>query len=106
MSLIAIHTVDVQFGDCDPADSVFFPNFLRWMDAAALAFFQTNRFAKTDTARSGQVKGKRTLLGDDGGPSAASNDCRRLNMGRPRIERTITQSAPNRTTSTTTPTTA
>jgi 4-hydroxybenzoyl-CoA thioesterase len=33
------HTVTVQFGDCDPAGIVFFPNFSRWMDAASLAFF-------------------------------------------------------------------
>lgn len=36
---IHIHRVDVQFGDCDPAGIVFFPNFSRWMDAASLAFF-------------------------------------------------------------------
>jgi 4-hydroxybenzoyl-CoA thioesterase len=29
----------VQFGDCDPAGIVFFPNFSRWMDEASLAFF-------------------------------------------------------------------
>jgi 4-hydroxybenzoyl-CoA thioesterase len=34
-----LHTVHVQFGDCDPAGIVFFPNFSRWMDAASLAFF-------------------------------------------------------------------
>ncbi len=33
------HSVQVQFGDCDPAGIVFFPNFSRWMDAASLAFF-------------------------------------------------------------------
>ena len=33
------HTVAVQFGDCDPAGIVFFPNFSRWMDAASLRFF-------------------------------------------------------------------
>jgi len=33
------YTVQVQFGDCDPAGIVFFPNFSRWMDAASLAFF-------------------------------------------------------------------
>ena len=33
------HRVEVPFGDCDPAGIVFFPNFLRWMDAASLAFF-------------------------------------------------------------------
>ena len=29
----------MQFGDCDPAGIVFFPNFSRWMDAASLSFF-------------------------------------------------------------------
>jgi 4-hydroxybenzoyl-CoA thioesterase len=33
------HSVTVQFGDCDPGGIVFFPNFLRWMDAASLMFF-------------------------------------------------------------------
>ena len=31
--------VKVNFGDCDPAGIVFFPNFSRWMDAASLNFF-------------------------------------------------------------------
>jgi 4-hydroxybenzoyl-CoA thioesterase len=39
MARITTHTVDVQFGDCDPAGIVFFPNFSRWMDAASLSFF-------------------------------------------------------------------
>jgi 4-hydroxybenzoyl-CoA thioesterase len=29
----------VEFGDCDPAQIVFYPNFFKWMDAAALHFF-------------------------------------------------------------------
>jgi 4-hydroxybenzoyl-CoA thioesterase len=29
----------VEFGDCDPAQIVFYPNFLRWMDAASLHYF-------------------------------------------------------------------
>jgi 4-hydroxybenzoyl-CoA thioesterase len=33
------YTVHVQFGDCDPAGIVFFPNFSKWMDAASLHFF-------------------------------------------------------------------
>jgi 4-hydroxybenzoyl-CoA thioesterase len=33
------YTVQVQFGDCDPAGIVFFPNFSKWMDAASLHFF-------------------------------------------------------------------
>ena len=33
------YSVDVTFGDCDPAGIVFFPNFSRWMDTASLSFF-------------------------------------------------------------------
>lgn len=29
----------VMFGDCDPAGIVFFPNFLKWMDASSHHFF-------------------------------------------------------------------
>jgi len=39
MSRTTLHTVNVQFGDCDPGGIVFFPNFSRWMDAASLMFF-------------------------------------------------------------------
>jgi 4-hydroxybenzoyl-CoA thioesterase len=39
MSKVHIYSVNVQFGDCDPAGIVFFPNFSRWMDEASLAFF-------------------------------------------------------------------
>lgn len=30
----------VEFGDCDPAQIVFYPNYFRWMDAACLHFFR------------------------------------------------------------------
>lgn len=39
MSKTNIHRVTIRFGDCDPAGIVFFPNFLKWMDEASLAFF-------------------------------------------------------------------
>lgn len=39
MSRQSHHEVRVQFGDCDPAGIVFYPNFLRWMDAASQAYF-------------------------------------------------------------------
>lgn len=39
MSKVHVHTKTIQFGDCDPAGIVFFPNFLKWMDEASLAFF-------------------------------------------------------------------
>ena len=34
-----IHTVRVEFGDCDPARIVWIPNFSRWIDAASRNFF-------------------------------------------------------------------
>ena len=42
MSKAHVYEVQVQFGDCDPAGIVFFPNFSRWMDQASLAFFMAN----------------------------------------------------------------
>ncbi len=39
MARTIIYAVDVQFGDCDPAGIVFFPNFSKWMDASSLNFF-------------------------------------------------------------------
>jgi 4-hydroxybenzoyl-CoA thioesterase len=37
------HTTEftVEFGDCDPAQIVFYPNFLRWIDSAARHFFES-----------------------------------------------------------------
>ena len=34
------YTQRVQFGDCDPARIVWFPNFFRWIDAASQYFFE------------------------------------------------------------------
>jgi 4-hydroxybenzoyl-CoA thioesterase len=31
--------VSVEFGDCDPAGIVFYPNFFRWFDASSRHFF-------------------------------------------------------------------
>ena len=39
MSKIVVFPVTIHFGDCDPAGIVFYPNFLRWMDAASAHFF-------------------------------------------------------------------
>ena len=40
MSHTHITEFTVEFGDCDPAQIVFYPNFLRWMDSAARHFFE------------------------------------------------------------------
>ena len=33
------YTTRVEFGDCDPARIVWFPNFFRWLDAASRHYF-------------------------------------------------------------------
>ena len=39
MARIVSTDVLINFGDCDPAGIVFYPNFSRWMDASSLNFF-------------------------------------------------------------------
>lgn len=39
MSKEIVYTTRVEFGDCDPAGIVWFPNFFRWIDAASRNFF-------------------------------------------------------------------
>ncbi|WP_332813374.1 acyl-CoA thioesterase [Ramlibacter sp.] len=39
MSKEIVYTQHVEFGDCDPARIVWFPNFFRWIDAASRHFF-------------------------------------------------------------------
>ncbi len=34
-----VFSVQVEFGDCDPARIVWFPNFFRWIDASARHYF-------------------------------------------------------------------
>jgi 4-hydroxybenzoyl-CoA thioesterase len=39
MSLTHTYLLRVEFGDCDPAQIVWFPHFFRWGDAATRHFF-------------------------------------------------------------------
>jgi 4-hydroxybenzoyl-CoA thioesterase len=41
MSKSHVSHFSVEFGDCDPAQIVFYPNYFRWMDAAMLRFFRS-----------------------------------------------------------------
>ena len=40
MPVTHIHSVRVEFGDCDPAQIVYFPNYFRWFDASTFNFFR------------------------------------------------------------------
>jgi 4-hydroxybenzoyl-CoA thioesterase len=39
MSRTVTYEMAVEFGDCDPARIVFYPNFFRWIDAASRHYF-------------------------------------------------------------------
>ena len=39
MTKVVIYKVNVEFGDCDPAKIVWFPNYFKWLDAASRNFF-------------------------------------------------------------------
>lgn len=39
MPRVTIYPINVEFGDCDPAQIAYFPNFFRWYDAASRHFF-------------------------------------------------------------------
>ena len=38
----ALYTVRVEWGDCDPARIVYYPNFFRWFDQATRNLFEAN----------------------------------------------------------------
>lgn len=38
--LTSRRTVLIEWGDCDPADIVFYPNYFRWFDASTAAHFK------------------------------------------------------------------
>jgi 4-hydroxybenzoyl-CoA thioesterase len=44
MSLISTYRVNVEWGDCDPAQIVFYPNYFAWFDAATRAMYETARW--------------------------------------------------------------
>jgi 4-hydroxybenzoyl-CoA thioesterase len=55
MPLSSRHEVTVEWGDCDPAGIVYYPNYYRWCDQATYRLFLTAGVKRDDTA-SGQWK--------------------------------------------------
>ena len=37
--VVGLHKVQVEWGDCDPAQIVFYPNYFRWFDQATWRLF-------------------------------------------------------------------
>lgn len=40
MKLLATYPVTIEWGDCDPAQIVFYPNYFAWFDAATRALIE------------------------------------------------------------------
>ena len=81
------YTVSVEFGDCDPAGIVFFPNFLRWIDSSSRHYFVecgvpvvardragARHHRHADRRRAGALRGD----GDVRRPAKRGNDGRRV----------------------------
>ena len=66
--------VQIQWGDCDPAGIVFYPNFLRWMDAASLRYFSADGVA-TWHARAGAPLRRARDASRDAPAQGAAGDC-------------------------------
>ncbi len=49
--------VTIEWGDCDPADIVFFPNYFRWFDASTAHHFTAAGLPKPELIRQYDVVG-------------------------------------------------
>jgi len=49
--------VTIEWGDCDPADIVFYPNYFRWFDASTASHFKAAGLPKPELIRRYNVVG-------------------------------------------------
>ncbi len=49
--------ITVEWGDCDPAGIVFYPNYFRWFNQGAHALFGAAGMPKSSPAMTGQNTG-------------------------------------------------
>lgn len=55
--LINRRTIEIQWGDCDPAGIVYFPRFFEYFDACTNALFESAGLPKPDMLRKYQLVG-------------------------------------------------
>ena len=55
--LISRRQITVEWGDCDPADIVFYPNYFRWFDASTAHHFKVAGLPKSELIRQYGVVG-------------------------------------------------
>lgn len=49
--LLSRRNVMIEWGDCDPADIVFYPNYFRWFDASTAHHFKSAGLPKPELIR-------------------------------------------------------
>ncbi|WP_428249436.1 acyl-CoA thioesterase [Ferrovibrio sp.] len=54
-ALISVHPLDVQWGDCDPADIVFYPNYFAWFDAGTWRLLAEAGYTLQELRRIGSI---------------------------------------------------
>ena len=55
--LVSRRDVEISWGDCDPADIVYFPNYFRWFDTSTSHHFATAGLPKPELIRQYNVVG-------------------------------------------------
>jgi 4-hydroxybenzoyl-CoA thioesterase len=55
--LISRRSILVEWGDCDPADIVFYPNYFKWFDASTANHFKAAGLPKPELIRRYDVVG-------------------------------------------------
>lgn len=55
--LTSRRTIMIEWGDCDPADIVFYPNYFRWFDASTAHHFKVAGLPKPELIRQYGVVG-------------------------------------------------
>ena len=56
-ALVTRRTVLIEWGDCDPADIVFYPNYFRWFDASTANHFAVAGLPKPELLKTYGVVG-------------------------------------------------
>ena len=57
MNLISRKTIHIEWGDCDPAQIVFYPRYLAYFDACTTALFKKAGLSKRQMLKTHQIVG-------------------------------------------------
>jgi 4-hydroxybenzoyl-CoA thioesterase len=55
--IVSQRDIEIEWGDCDPADIVFYPNYFRWFDASTAHHFKAAGLPKDELVKRFDVVG-------------------------------------------------